>query len=59
MHIISNYIQCIYPCIKIKEDTNLRIKINGQTLNMLHFADNIPLIAENEKKLGKINQNQE
>lgn len=38
---------------KINEHTYLGIKINGQKWNMLHFADDIMLNAENKRKTWK------
>jgi hypothetical protein len=38
----------------IKENANLRIKINGQKINMLRFANDIALIAESKEDLAQL-----
>lgn len=42
----------IYEAIKkIKEGTNLGVKINGQRISMLRFTDDIALLVETEEDL--------
>ncbi|KAI5718650.1 hypothetical protein M8J77_024598 [Diaphorina citri] len=38
----------------IKEDTNVGIKIHGEKIDMLRFADDIAIITENENDLQRI-----
>lgn len=39
---------------KIKEVTNLEIKINCQKISVLHFTDDIVLIAKNKENLNQL-----
>lgn len=38
----------------IREKIHLGIKINGRTIDMLRFADDIAVIAENEEELQRM-----